>query len=59
MRLSLNRGNYKQYLQVVKDYNLLLNNNIEIATLFKSTVLIIKTNLIKAIHKVILDDISR
>jgi hypothetical protein len=55
---SLNRGNYIEFLQLLKDYDPLLNDHLE-TDIFKGTSLAIQNNLIKAIHDVMLDEISR
>jgi hypothetical protein len=45
-------------LQLHQDYDPLLNDHLETATVFKGTSLTIQNYLIKATHKVTLDEIS-
>lgn len=53
---SLNRDEYIEFLQLLKDYDSVLNDHPETATLFKGILPAIQNDLIKARHKVTLDE---
>jgi hypothetical protein len=55
----LTEGNYIEFLQLLKDYDPLLSDHLETDTVFKGTSSTIRSSLIKAIHEVMLNDISR
>jgi hypothetical protein len=50
---------YIELLQLLKDYDPLLNDHLETATVFKGTSSVIHYDLIDTIHEVMPDDISR
>jgi hypothetical protein len=48
---SINRGNYTEFLQILKDYDSLLNKHLETATIFKCTSSAIQNNFLKPFMK--------
>jgi hypothetical protein len=48
---SLNRDNYTEFLQLLGDHDLLLNDHLETASFAKGTSSVIQNDLIKAIHE--------
>lgn len=55
---SLNRGNYIELLQFLKEYDTVLKDHIETATVFNATSSAIQNDLIQSIHDVVLDEIT-
>lgn len=55
---SLNRGNYIELLQLLKEYDPVLKDHLETATVFKATSSAIQNDLIQSIHEVVLDEIT-
>ena len=55
---SLNRGNYIELLQLLKEYDSVLKDHIETATVFNATSSAIQNELIQSIHEVVLDEIT-
>jgi hypothetical protein len=56
---SLNRGNYIEFLQLLRHYDPLLNDHLETGTVSRGISSAIQSDLIKAIHEVTLDKISK
>jgi hypothetical protein len=55
---SLNRGNYIELLQLLKEYDTVLKDHIETATVFNATSSAIQNDLIQSVHDVVLDEIT-
>ena len=55
---SLNRGNYVELVQLLKEYDTVLKDHIEAATVFNATSSAIQNDLIQSIHDVVLDEIT-
>ena len=55
---SLNRGNYIELLQLLKEYDTVLKDHIETATVFSATSSAIQNDLIQSVHDVVLDEIT-
>lgn len=57
--LSLNRGNYIEFLNVLKQYDPILSQHLETATVFKGTSMAIQNDLIKAVGELLNSHISK
>ena len=55
---SLNRGNYIELVQLLRQYDTVLKDHIETATLFNATSSAIQNDSIQSIHDVLLDEIT-
>jgi hypothetical protein len=57
--IRLLTGNYIEFLQLLRDYDAVLNDHLETVTVFNGTSSDIQNYLIKVIHEVVLDETPR
>lgn len=56
---SLNKGNFREYLESVREFDPALDNHLQTSTVFRGTSATIQNDLIKAVNSVMMDEIKQ